>query len=169
MTAHISAQERTLIDAAIADGKLTKVPEGANTQPEYRWCSKVRKLVQVDGMNVSWRDGRKRVDWTRRPDVIAAAARRHKIPALIERGMTGPMIAEELGVSVEVIRSDCKRMKISLVPAVNKTREAVKAFYLANPDATRAACARAIGSNPVTVSDWLRKLRAAGEIPGVAQ
>ena len=40
MTAEITKQERALIDAAIAEGRVRKIETGASAYPPLKWCEK---------------------------------------------------------------------------------------------------------------------------------
>lgn len=180
MNATISAAERALIDAAIAEGKVTKVPLGANTQPQYTWCKGkdgIEGLHQVGGSDLSWRSvnakraraklAAKGNDQSKRSDVIAAKMRRAELRPMIESGMSAPAIARATGHNVELIRSDAKKMKLTLTSAIPTTREEVLIAALANPGFGAPRLARVMGLPQTTVEVHMKRLRKEGRLPPV--
>ena len=175
MNATISPADRALIDAAIADGKVTKVPLGANTQPQYVWCKgKDGKegLHQLGGSDVSWRSVNAKKartkahrDMQRRPDVVAAKIRRAELRPLIEQGLSAPQIANMMGLNVELIRADAKRMGMSLKSAIPDTRARVLAAALENPGFGAMRLSHFMGLPMTTVETHMKRLRKDGKLP----
>lgn len=104
-----SSEERALIDAAIAAGKVTKCPTGTSAlEPEYIYDQKLKRLMLKDQslapipQNVAARKSR----LTRMGISDETDARRHRLPLLMADGHDAEECARREGVSVEVILKD---------------------------------------------------------------
>jgi hypothetical protein len=116
MTAAISKEERALIDAAIAEGNITRIPTGACSETRYRWCPNMSSLVPVEGMDMSWRNQernrakRRFRQYELPPHIIA---RRKKVVELVEQRKSRSQIAEAIGCPVSQVAWDIKVMGLS--------------------------------------------------------
>jgi IS30 family transposase len=116
MTAAISKEERALIDAAIAEGNITRIPTGACSETRYRWCPNMSSLVPVNGMDMSWRNQernrakRRFKQYELPPHIIA---RRKKVAELVEQRKSRSQIAEAIGCPVSQVAWDIKVMGLS--------------------------------------------------------
>jgi transposase len=134
MSAEITQEERDAINAAIAAGKVTRVPVGVNTQPQYRWCDKTNQLVQVEGMDISARRARDRgaANWKK---MVKAENLRRRIAkekfsadilALHEQGFHAYEIAEKLGRRQHTVFMRAREDGIELdTPTKRQTRERI--------------------------------------------
>ena len=114
---------RALIDEAIDEGRVTRVPQGKMaTQPDFVWCEDKQKIVHRDpkngkavfgaGINAFYRR-MKRKPMPKDPKVTE---RRNNIPGHIEAGWSRKKIADHYGVSVSAISQDARVLGISLKP-----------------------------------------------------
>lgn len=118
----ISPETRRLIDEAVADSRVTVIPQGVTSQSdEIRWNGETNKLEFVDKEAARQRaKGSTAGIWGKRrgpaPDP-KVAARRAKIADLIQSGKTGPEIASLVGVSVSTVYQDAMKLGMSIVRA----------------------------------------------------
>jgi len=134
MSAEITQEERDAINAAIAAGKVTKIPAGVNTEPQYRWDAQKRELVQVAGMDISVRGARDRDAENWRKMVKAELQRRKvatakftaEIRELHEKGFHAYEIAEALGRAPHTLFQRARAEGIELdTPTKRRHRERV--------------------------------------------
>lgn len=124
----ITPKERALIDQAIAEGRVTKVPPGVSGEPKY---------IYVDGhlRSTDPEQDRRATGWTRtrRPkgargratrDILEA--RRARVRELHLQGWSGPKIAAELGVNTQTVYNDLTRMGMRPHLAKNNSRGRVR-------------------------------------------
>ncbi len=48
MPAYLSPEERQLIDAALAEGRVTRLALGQSSRPDVIWCNKTNRLVYTE-------------------------------------------------------------------------------------------------------------------------
>lgn len=106
----LSAEEQRLIEAALAEGRVTRCRTGASAfAVEYLWCDRARTLVPVDGKGLGWRGGASfRAHMTARDRRVWD--RRGKVKALMLAGRSGRDIATALGVPIHTIYSDAAQL-----------------------------------------------------------
>lgn len=98
----VTPEERRLIDEAIAQGKVQKVPPGSG-HPGFQWCESRQRLVtkENDGgrsyFTFGWRTSKRQV---------VAKKRRAHVRRLHGEGKTVAEIVEALGASEYSIRAD---------------------------------------------------------------
>lgn len=92
----ITAEERALIDSAIAAGRVTRVPQGASCSAGYRYDPKTGQLLAVDASGRlcgdAWLSQRNRAK-------RQAVEKARKAWTLHENGMPTDQIAARLGIS----------------------------------------------------------------------
>jgi DNA-binding NarL/FixJ family response regulator len=143
MPATITAEERALIDAKVAAGKVTRCATGASAaEIEYIWCSKINRLVPKDKERATalYRGSmqrhfnRKKAGPT--PEQIQ---RRETVIGLMDQGMTREQIATTLGVSTHTVSADAKAMGRTF------PRPARLPSVCARVDARRAKVSKLVG------------------------
>lgn len=103
----LTPEERRLIDTAIARGRVRRIPRGVSGLQRYRW--KDGDLVAIEGGAAH--AGRKRRQSRAHRGV---QARRAQVRVLFDRGLTGPAIAEALGVDLRTIYNDVAKLGLRL-------------------------------------------------------
>ncbi|MFP4044821.1 MAG: hypothetical protein ACLFTP_09690 [Rhodosalinus sp.] len=123
MPDHMTAEERAAVEAAVAEGRVTKAPPGQSGLTTYRWSEHERRLVTVQqGPDGCWRRGNQQYAvagrngakgrvYTADPRV---EARRKEVAALAAEGLSGAQIADRLGVGVSVVYADCRAAGVRL-------------------------------------------------------
>ena len=112
----ISPDERALIDAALAAGRVQKLPMGGTAQPGYVWDGKTRKLVSTDPASAGWKGWQRMFTANRRArgETAAVDARRAKVASMVTDGTRSADIATALGVSITTVYADAKRAGVTL-------------------------------------------------------
>lgn len=181
----LSAEERGLIDAAIASGRVMKVPTGVSgLDEEILWDKATKTLKYVDpavardrlvrqvGMCARSTKVKRRRTRAVSPDV---EQRRRKVSHLIDAGMTGSQIAERLKVPVRTVWADARRIGKSLSRQTRQAlelqarRSDVRQAY--SPDMTAQDIAQKVNLPVKQVRNHLRALglKAAQYIPAKIQ
>lgn len=104
MSDRISSAERVLIDAAVASGRVQKIPLGVQTYCDV-WDENLGRVVYknaVTDISQDWK-GKSRGAGLR---VDKIRARRAAVKRLAEAGKTAKQIAVDLGWSLELVRDD---------------------------------------------------------------
>jgi hypothetical protein len=120
----LSPQDRALIDAALAAGRVTVVPRGVSGLVAYVCDPATGKLVRDDGSAAapSAKVRRRSVD----PRAGQRAARLHKLRALLERGASRDEIdALYAGMSATALFRDLSALGMTL-PARAKGRRVAR-------------------------------------------
>lgn len=127
----LSPQDRALIEAAVAAGRVTVVPRGVSGLPPMVWDGEANALRYVDRSQQPMRAkiaagyrGRKGPR-PPHPDVLA---RRERLADLHGHGMTVAQIVAETGYSDSLVRLDMSKMKLHahrapLVAAANRAAQ----------------------------------------------
>lgn len=115
----LSREDRALIDAALAAGRVTVVPRGVSGIPLPVWCDKANGLRFPDGaermraqVSAGWRGSRG--GRTAHPDVTE---RRAKVADLHAQGMTVAQIVAATGQSDSLVRFDLGALSLRAHPA----------------------------------------------------
>lgn len=115
----LSPQDRALIDAALAAGRVTVVPRGVSAIPLPVWDEKLQRLVMPDAAGgwraqiaAGWRGARG--GRPSHPDVVA---RRERVAALHGQGLTVAQIMEATGLPDSLVRLDLSNLKLRAHPA----------------------------------------------------
>ncbi len=128
----ISPETRRLIDEAVADGRVTVIPQGVTSHSEeMRWNGATNKLEFVDKEAARQRaKGSTAGIWGKRrgpaPDP-KVAARRAKIADLIQSGKAGPEIASLVGVPTSTVYRDAKKLGMSIARASRSPAQGIVA------------------------------------------
>ena len=101
MSDPLTPEERSLIDAAVAAGKVSRVAPGVSGE-ELVWCPKLKRLTAKDPE----RRGKRSVSWLRRSIDPSVVARRERVANLTEARKTPMQIAELIGAAVRVVHND---------------------------------------------------------------
>ena len=108
----ITSVERGMIDAAIAAGKVSRIPTGhTSVSTEYVWNPKIKRVVVA---NATPEQVVKKNSWAYRGGRTPSQAvmeRKKKVLALVEEGLNTPQIAKKLGTTVVIIRGDIAAMR----------------------------------------------------------
>lgn len=119
----ITEEERALIDAALADGKITKVAPGVRAIV-LRSDPDANQLRYDTGEGSSppprWRS-------TGRPRDPAVTLRRQDVARLARAGLSKAQIAAQLHVGWQVVNKDLKEQGIAITPAPHPSVAAVAA------------------------------------------
>ena len=122
----LSAEERRLIDEAVAEGRVQKVPQGVSSgDEEMRWNPDLKRLEFVDknaaerrrrgAIAAHW--GKKKPGPPTSPDVLE---RRERVKDLVAAGKSGPEIAEATGYSQATIYQDVKKLGLKITRKVSR-------------------------------------------------
>lgn len=176
----LSSEDRALIDAAIAEGRVTRCSTGESAHCGYVWSDTHNALIARDPEQQGWRGSFARggADAARRARLMnpRVTARRAQVAELAAR-MTVAQIAAELGISSDTVRNDLCKKRVSAQPApvlqrgvsqqVEARRRKIKTHwtpqvtYRALSEATgvdynlvRADC-RAMGLEVAAVKGWV--------------
>lgn len=95
MSAEITNEERALIDAAIAAGKVQRVPRGVSSE-RIVWDGRTLVFEGVTGGFAQRHAGA----------AERIAKRRAKVAELVQAGMTTQQVAERLGCAASVVVTD---------------------------------------------------------------
>lgn len=125
MSSEITSHERALIDAAIAAGKVTRVPPGQSALWAYQWCPKDQKLKHVDTIagirhHPGFFLGRVQHGRKQSPEV---AKRRAEVRRLHDAGLGRAEIAERLGTPYNTIVNDYEKLGLRPHPVPRQTRQ----------------------------------------------
>jgi DNA-binding NarL/FixJ family response regulator len=133
MSDQITAEERRAIEAAIAQGAVQIVPQGASSEVGWLWCPKSACLVPANVIHLE--PGKRKAaaiklqkqkaarnglaalakGRTRKRETPAdVAERRRQVAILSEDGLTPVQISTQLGVSLQIVRNDRHRMGYTL-------------------------------------------------------
>lgn len=175
MSRAVSANDRALIDAAIAAGRVRRIPRGQSSFPLPVWNGS--DLVYADGQNAMRRTINAQAKGSRLGYVDpAVTARRRRVLEMHGRGLTVAEIVQAEKVSEYVIRMDHTRLGIlpnNSVTAEDPRRAAdarrvtVAKMRAANMSASRIA--EALKVNITTIKRDFRALkRGGGSAEGVA-
>lgn len=104
MPDEITDEERALIDAAMAAGKVTRIEKGASA---FDFSQKMTPEEARRIFN----------PWVGRPKDRKVEQRRKRVAALARNGQTADQIAQELQISRNIVYSDAKLEGASLPPA----------------------------------------------------
>lgn len=185
----LSAEDRQLIDDAIARGQVTRVPTGLSgiVDEDQRYNPDSGKIEFVDKSAAKVRARRSTSALYKRgpaPDP-KVAKRRQKVAQMAQAGHTGPEIASALGISTSAAHADARKMGVRIQrkpneaiapavraaksrhdPLVEKRRSEVKAAF--DGKRTISEIAQITGINVRTVRDHLKalKLKAPKGVPG---
>ncbi len=101
--AQITDEERALIDAAVAAGRVRPVPIGASGRPQLVWSEMQRRIVEV-------RDGHYRAHNKHNIAVADAAAKTSKaVIEMKDSGKSTAEIAAALNVSASCVNGHIRR------------------------------------------------------------
>lgn len=186
----LSPADRALVDAALAEGRVTRCAPGKSAWANMRHLPTGR-VVWVNTLELA-RDGKVRAGlkgaWLKAEDlepiVIGAAPRpqpsarearldlrRRRIRALHAEGRLPGDIGAALGISAAQVRAELGKM--GLQPNTSGVREqraaekaarrdAIAAMWRANPHITGTRLAELLGVTPSTINQDLREMHAAG-------
>lgn len=146
----IPAQDRALIEAALAAGRVTVVPRGVSSYPVPVWCHKTNRLTYPDGATqfravqaAHWRG--RRGGRAPHPDIVA---RRDLIAALHGQGRTVAEIVDATGHEEHIVRMDlakldlrCNRAPTPSARAAVGRRDRVRAMAAEGKGAAEIAAA----------------------------
>ncbi len=152
----LSPQDRALVDAAIAAGRVTVVPRGASGIPLPVWDPKVGDLRYPEGADrmrvqiaAGYRSGPSGPRGSH-PDIIA---RRERVAALHGQGLTVAQIVAQTGNPESLVRLDLSNLKLhahrAQIVAAADRRDQVRALA-ANGQQTMAI-AQALNLKPERV------------------
>lgn len=136
MNARLSAEERRLIDEAVAQGRVTKLRPGETARDaEWQWCPKSRSLIEKSIAHLppsqrrkaSLRLAHERQAQSYRDAVYSGRVapskkrlshaevkkRRQKVMALKAQGLTTIQIAQELNLTHRRVRDDIRRASVT--------------------------------------------------------
>jgi len=161
---------RALIDAALAEGRVTRVPRGAVSHCGYVWCAEKNTLV-LRGEGHDWHalnrrsHARRQAIQARRPQIEAKWARVREVAQRRLDGMAPKAIAEAMGLPRSTVYADLNAARqagiiVERQPMPAPTRDAVLA--LRRQGLRPAAIAEKLGIGEATVRDKLRSARKAG-------
>ncbi len=179
----VDANERQLIDEAIAAGKVQKIPQGKSAFTEdYVWEGDKNnphgfgKLVPVNPMTLQERRKKFNKNFTtQRKKCPEIEFRRKEVLRLVNEGYTGPEIAKYLGLNrktVQGYRADLVKRGLleKCVPGgtmsqsqLDRRREKVRELVLAGH--TNAQIAEALSCGKSAVAADRLSLRQAGKLP----
>jgi transposase len=164
----LTPSERALIDAAVAQGRVTQVPRGASGLPQYFCDPATGKLVT--GLGQGWKDVAKargmRMSARRRrlnaaPVVVPAIEDR--IEAAFKRGDLPRAIAKDLGVNslkvYRVIHALRRKGRLPPVPAASAALTGERLAQLHDSGLTYDVIATRFGVSRNTVAGKIRRFR----------
>lgn len=127
MPATITAEERAMIDAKVAAGKVTRCATGASAaEIEYVWCSKINRLVprDKDKAMAIYRGSMQRHFTPKKREVPPhIAARRREVERLMIEGNSGAEIARILGIPETTLRGDIRAIDMSCTDQMEIARQ----------------------------------------------
>ena len=151
----LTEQERALIDAAVAQGKVRKCAPGESGHPGYRWCKKKKALLPIDG-GKPWRPV------MRKGPSPQVAARRARI-ADMAATMTVAQMAVALDVTESLVRQDLSALRVSFKrerPTLDEVAERREVIArMTEKGMKRGEIAKALGITVHTVDKDRRVLR----------
>jgi DNA-binding NarL/FixJ family response regulator len=168
----LTPEERAAIDAAIAAGKVTRVPMGGTSTTTYVWDG--RQLVTTDPDRRGGQYANQRKSAARKNSLgitPTVERRRAQLMSLKADGFSAQQIADRVGVSVQTIYADAKFMKLSFerpvrveAPKSRHDRSGVEAARMLVRDTydgrrTVAQIAAVTGLPDRTVRDHIGALR----------
>lgn len=115
----VTAEERRLIDEAVARGKVRRIPQGVTTLDEIRWDPEVQALRYVDKAEArrALRGAVTGLPQTRpqsRPTPQHILDRRARVAALVRAGQAGPAICAALQMTRGALESDLRALDMRL-------------------------------------------------------
>jgi transposase len=166
----LTPSERALIDAAVAQGRVTQVPRGVSGLPQYFCDPETGKLVT--GLGQGWKDVAKargiRMSARRRrlnaaPVVVPAPAIEDRIEAAVKRGDAPRAIAKALGVNsykvYRVIHALRRAGRLPPVPAASAELTGERLAQLHDSGLTYDVIATRFGVSRNTVAGKIRRFR----------
>lgn len=132
----VTAEERGLIDAAVAGGRVRRIPQGVTALGEIRWDPEVGDLRYVDKAEARRAlrgavTGLPETRGRKRPTPPWIVARRKRVAELVRAGCGGPEIRAALGLTQGALESDLAALDLRIsdhrTAAARKLSEAVKA------------------------------------------
>jgi transposase len=126
MSSEITSHERALIDAAIEAGKVTRVPPGQSALWSYQWDSERHRIVHTDTfLGIKHKPGHflARSQHGRKPEP-GIMARRQKVRALHDEGLSRPEISERLGIAYNTLVNDYDALGIRPNEKPRRTKQA---------------------------------------------
>jgi len=160
--AKITDEERRLIDAAVAEGRVQKIKRGESAFG-YIWDEEKSSLVPRSDNKASYQYGR--VAYFETAEI---RSRRAKVRTLIEaRFTTGEIIeklrAEGYHVTDIILRNDMKRLGLKPVPVAERQKrldsERLKEFYRLLEDGidNKKEMMKLLGLSSNGFNDWMRR------------
>lgn len=133
MPATITPEERAMIDAKVAAGKVTRCPTGKSAfADEYVW--EEGKGLVTRNPEMAKANFRRFTFGTRkgrpRPTPPAVVSRRDQLAELVAQGKSGPECAKILGVPEATMYADAKRHGIRFESRLEAARQARRARVL---------------------------------------
>ena len=165
IAAKLAPEERALIDAAVAAGRVTRVPTGASSWPGYRWTGNQLREIDPDGAAAqTWRGRNKGAE------IRAGVSLRNRAAVAADHaaGRTVAEIAAIHGLSHEcvyrhvraILRKEGQQTPQQIRDAETARRRAIVASHLAEGKAVFAV-ARELGWPVSTVQRHARAIREA--------
>ena len=163
MTAEITREERALIDAAIAEGRVRKIETGASAYPPLKWCEKRNGIyAYMIGKSPKLKPGYTTPAHVKEAMAIAEK-RREVVAQMANDGMRPMEVSRKLGIPISTIETDFKKLrKLGRVGHFIRARSEVDQLCRAawRPGMGPTELAREAGVVHSVAANWIKRQKA---------